>query len=171
MAVVRLFGGFLVRRGVGPSDAGYYSHLHTSLYSALQPSIQPSIYPTFVSITPFRIKSLRSIMVKEDDKSAKLDKGKGKAVDTPDKKDVDPSKPTTEKSSNGAKKGKKDEPQEGMFVAGKAWLKFDEADDYVEELSEEDQQLKSELEMLVERLKVICYFYRAPGIAYLIFWI
>lgn len=110
-------------------------------------------------------------MVKEDDKSAKLDKGKGKAVDTPDKKDVDPSKPTTEKSSNGAKKGKKDEPQEGMFVAGKAWLKFDEADDCVEELSEEDQQLKSELEMLVERLKVICYFYRAPGIAYLIFWI
>lgn len=57
-------------------------------------------------------------MVKEDDKSAKLDKGKGKAVGTPDKKDVDPSKPATEKSSNSAKKDKKDEPQEGMF---KAW--------------------------------------------------
>lgn len=96
-------------------------------------------------------------MVKEDDKSAKLDKGKGKAVDTPDKKDVDPSKPTIEKSSNGAKKGKKDEPQEGIFVTGKGGLKFDEADDGAEELSEEDQQLKSELEMLVERLKVVTF--------------
>lgn len=124
----------------------------------IHPASHPSI-PISAPVTPFRIKSLRSIMVKEDDKSAKLDKGKGKAADTPDKKDVDPSKPTTEKSSNGAKKGKKDEPQEGMLVSGKGRLEFDEADDGVEELSEEDQQLKSELEMLVERLKVICYFY------------
>lgn len=94
-------------------------------------------------------------MGKESDKSAKLDKGKGKAVDTPDKKDVDPSKPTTEKSSNNTKKDKKDEPQEGMLIARGVELNFDEVDDSVEELSEEDQQLKSELEMLVERLKVI----------------
>lgn len=156
-------GGFLVRRGVGPSDARGYARSTSSLYLhstplPTHPSSHPSI-PISVPVTPFRIKSLRSIMVKEDDKSAKLDKGKGKAVDTPDKKDVDPSKPTTEKSSNGAKKGKKDEPQEGMLVSRKGGLEFDEADDGVEELSEEDQQLKSELEMLVERLKVICYFY------------
>ncbi|PUU73527.1 armadillo-type protein [Tuber borchii] len=73
-------------------------------------------------------------MAKENEKSAKLDKGKGKAADTPEKKDGDTSKETQDKNGNGAKKGKKDEPQE-------------------EELSEEDQQLKSELEMLVERLK------------------
>lgn len=108
-------------------------------------------------------------MVKEDDKLSKLDKGKGKTVDTPDKKDANPSKPTIEKSSNGAKKGKKDEPQEGIFVTEKTRLNSDEADDGAEELSEEDQQLKSELEMLVERLKVIRYFYRTPGKPFLIF--
>ncbi|KAL7274551.1 proteasome regulatory particle base subunit [Rhizina undulata] len=73
-------------------------------------------------------------MAKENEKSTKLDKGKGKAVGTPEKKDGDVSKSVPEKGVNGLKKDKKDEPQE-------------------EELSEEDQQLKSELEMLVERLK------------------
>jgi len=55
-------------------------------------------------------------MAKENEKSAKLDKGKGKAADTPEKKDGDTSKETQDKSGNGAKKGKKDEPQEGIAL-------------------------------------------------------
>lgn len=151
--------GILSKAWVGPSDArGYARPTLSSHHSTPLSTIHSSIHPSHIRTShPFRIKSLHSIMVKEGDKLAKLDKGKGKAVDTPDKKDVDPSKPTTEKSSNGAKKGKKDEPQEGMFITGKGGLEFDEADDGAEELSEEDQQLKSELEMLVERLKVVTF--------------
>ncbi|KAI5804970.1 armadillo-type protein [Geopyxis carbonaria] len=59
-----------------------------------------------------------------DDKSTTADKGKGKAVETPEKKD---------KAVDGDKKDKKD--------------------NVPEELSEEDQQLKSDLEMLVQRLQ------------------
>ncbi|KAL2821636.1 armadillo-type protein [Aspergillus granulosus] len=73
----------------------------------------------------------RSNMAKEGERSAPADKGKGKVDDVKDlagKKD----KPEDKTQANG--KQKDDEPQE-------------------EELSEEDQQLKSELEMLVERLK------------------
>ncbi|TGZ85446.1 26S proteasome regulatory complex, non-ATPase subcomplex, Rpn1 subunit [Ascodesmis nigricans] len=60
----------------------------------------------------------------QDDKTTTPDKGKGKAVDAPPKND---------KATGDGKKKKKDDAQE--------------------ELSEEDQQLKSDLEMLVERLQ------------------
>lgn len=64
----------------------------------------------------------------KDDKSTTVDKGKGKSVDTPAK-----DKASNAKGTNGDKKDKKDE--------------------VPEELSEEDQQLKSDLEMLVQRLE------------------
>lgn len=63
-------------------------------------------------------------MVKEAEKTT--DKGKGKAVDTPGK-----DKAATENNSD----------------------KKDRKDEVTEELSEEDQQLKSDLEMLVQRLE------------------
>ncbi|PSS02317.1 armadillo-type protein [Coniella lustricola] len=67
----------------------------------------------------------------QDDQPTAADKGKGKAVDTVKSEDV-----------------KKD--KDGKPVAnGK---KEDEKDESTEELSEEDQQLKSELDMLVERM-------------------
>ncbi|KAF3938115.1 hypothetical protein ABW19_dt0207966 [Dactylella cylindrospora] len=65
-------------------------------------------------------------MANEKEGAGSLDKGKGKATDPPKKDDV------VMKDANA--KDAKGEPKE-------------------EELSEEDQQLKSELEMLVERLK------------------
>ncbi|RDW62942.1 proteasome regulatory particle base subunit RPN1 [Aspergillus mulundensis] len=70
-------------------------------------------------------------MAKEGERSAPADKGKGKVDNV---KDLG---------------GKKDKPEEKTQVNGK------EKDDgpQEEELSEEDQQLKSELEMLVERLQ------------------
>ncbi|KAL4872664.1 hypothetical protein BDV12DRAFT_182999 [Aspergillus spectabilis] len=73
-----------------------------------------------------------SNMAKEDERSAPADKGKGKVDDVKD-----------------LAGGKKDKPEDKTQVNGK------EKDDgpQEEELSEEDQQLKSELEMLVERLK------------------
>ncbi|EYE94014.1 proteasome regulatory particle base subunit RPN1 [Aspergillus ruber CBS 135680] len=71
-------------------------------------------------------------MAKEDERSAPVDKGKGKAEDV---KDVPTGKkPQKDEKQQADGKKKDDEPQE-------------------EELSEEDQQLKGELEMLVERLK------------------
>ncbi|KAE8133088.1 armadillo-type protein [Aspergillus pseudotamarii] len=71
-------------------------------------------------------------MAKEGERSAPADKGKGKVDDV---KDLPGAKkaPTDEKQQADGKK-KDEEPKE-------------------EELSEEDQQLKNELEMLVERLK------------------
>ncbi|KAE8352637.1 armadillo-type protein [Aspergillus coremiiformis] len=71
-------------------------------------------------------------MAKEGERSAPADKGKGKVDDV---KDLAGTKkaPTDEKQQADGKK-KDEEPKE-------------------EELSEEDQQLKNELEMLVERLK------------------
>ncbi|BCR88617.1 proteasome regulatory particle base subunit RPN1 [Aspergillus chevalieri] len=71
-------------------------------------------------------------MAKEGERSAPVDKGKGKAEDV---KDVPAGKkPQKDEKEQAGGKKKGDEPQE-------------------EELSEEDQQLKGELEMLVERLK------------------
>ncbi|OJJ81276.1 proteasome regulatory particle base subunit RPN1 [Aspergillus glaucus CBS 516.65] len=71
-------------------------------------------------------------MAKEGERSAPVDKGKGKAEDV---KDVPTGKkPQKDEKQQADGKKKDDEPQE-------------------EELSEEDQQLKGELEMLVERLK------------------
>ncbi|KAL4784933.1 armadillo-type protein [Aspergillus varians] len=71
-------------------------------------------------------------MAKEDERSAPADKGKGKVDDVKDLAGGKKDKPEEKTQTNG--KQKDDGPQE-------------------EELSEEDQQLKSELEMLVERLK------------------
>ena len=66
-------------------------------------------------------------MAKDEQKSTAPDKGKGKAVDT---------KPTNGASEkDAAKNGKKDE-----------------KDTQTEDLNEEDQKLKDELDMLVERL-------------------
>lgn len=71
-------------------------------------------------------------MAKEGERSAPVDKGKGKAEDV---KDVPTGKkPQKDEKQQADGKKKDDGPQE-------------------EELSEEDQQLKGELEMLVERLK------------------
>ncbi|KAG7287865.1 proteasome regulatory particle base subunit [Staphylotrichum longicolle] len=66
-------------------------------------------------------------MAQESDLSKTTDKGKGKAVDDETQKD---------KASQPVANGKKDE----------------DKDESSEELSEEDQQLKNELDMLVERL-------------------
>ncbi|KAL4796056.1 26S proteasome regulatory complex, non-ATPase subcomplex, Rpn1 subunit [Aspergillus venezuelensis] len=70
-------------------------------------------------------------MAKDGERSAPADKGKGKVDDVKDLA------------------GKKDKPEEKTQANGK---QKDDAPEE-EELSEEDQQLKSELEMLVERLK------------------
>ncbi|KAL5051870.1 hypothetical protein BDW71DRAFT_169677 [Aspergillus fruticulosus] len=70
-------------------------------------------------------------MAKEGERSAPADKGKGKVDDV---KDLEGKREKPEEKTPGNGKKKDDEPQQ-------------------EELSEEDQQLKSELEMLVERLQ------------------
>ncbi|MCJ1370905.1 proteasome regulatory particle base subunit [Loxospora ochrophaea] len=75
-------------------------------------------------------------MAKENGELTAAQKGKGKAEDS--------KLPNGDKSSDGAKKDEDSKP----LVNGK---KSDEPQE--EELNEEDQQLKSELEMLVERLK------------------
>ncbi|KAK5625036.1 hypothetical protein RRF57_000752 [Xylaria bambusicola] len=72
-------------------------------------------------------------MAPKNDTSNVTDKGKGKAKATDGKADE-------------PKKGKDAQPQPDS-------KKGDDKDDATEELSEEDQQLKSELDMLVERLK------------------
>ncbi|KAJ3556014.1 hypothetical protein NPX13_g10230 [Xylaria arbuscula] len=72
-------------------------------------------------------------MAPKDAAPTVTDKGKGKVKATDGKADE-------------AKKGKDAQPQQDN-------KKGDDKDDATEELSEEDQQLKSELDMLVERLK------------------
>jgi 26S proteasome regulatory subunit N1 len=72
-------------------------------------------------------------MAQDDKKPTAAEKGKGKAVDDVPMANGD-EKPTTDKDGKPLQNGKVEEIQE-------------------EELSEEDQQLKSDLEMLVERLK------------------
>lgn len=71
-------------------------------------------------------------MAQDDKKPSAADKGKGKAEDTPMANGEDKLK--TDKDGKPLTNGKTDEPA-------------------VEELSDEDQQLKTDLEMLVERLK------------------
>ncbi|KAI9045218.1 26S proteasome regulatory complex [Aspergillus affinis] len=73
-----------------------------------------------------------SEMAKEGERSAPVDKGKGKVDDVKDL--AGGKKPQDEEKPQADGKKKDEEPEE-------------------EELSEEDQQLKNELEMLVERLK------------------
>ncbi|MCJ1252274.1 proteasome regulatory particle base subunit [Lignoscripta atroalba] len=75
-------------------------------------------------------------MAKENGELTAAQKGKGKMVDNPT--------PNGDKQTDEGKKDKDDK----LIVNGK---KGDEPQE--EELNEEDQQLKSELEMLVERLK------------------
>ncbi|KAK4998320.1 proteasome regulatory particle base subunit, partial [Elasticomyces elasticus] len=74
-------------------------------------------------------------MAKEEEKSKTVDKGKGKAVEG---KPVD--------GVNGAKEPRKD-------ADGKPIKDGADAEPAAEELGEEDQKLKDELEMLVERLQ------------------
>jgi hypothetical protein len=90
-------------------------------------------------------------MAPNNDASKVTDKGKGKAVD---------SKPDESKKGKDAQpstNGKKDDNKvDGRLHSGQAsrfrpWANVIAAP---EELSEEDQQLKSELDMLVERLMV-----------------
>jgi 26S proteasome regulatory subunit N1 len=107
-------------------------------------------------------------MAKEGERPTAADKGKGKVDDARElkgqKRDVKDEKNATQ----GKKDGKKDEePQEGkqpldQAFAGDLFPRYNSNVDTnrlfnVEELSEEDQQLRNELEMLVERLKVCCY--------------
>lgn len=100
-------------------------------------------------------------MAKEDERQGAANKGKGKVEDVRelngDAKNV--------KDQKTKANGKKDEePKEGKRArsqASNACLpplpccgRDTDSNIVAEELSEEDQQLKSELEMLVERLKV-----------------
>lgn len=101
-------------------------------------------------------------MANEGERStSSADKGKGKVDDV---RELNGKKPQKDEKTPAEGKKKDEEPQEGMLsrwfgaehVASEsspsAWVLA--ANDSAEELSEEDQQLKNELEMLVERLKV-----------------
>lgn len=100
-------------------------------------------------------------MAKEGERSAPVDKGKGKAEDV---KDVPAGKkPQKDEKQQANGKKKDEEPQEGrssVCTRGRPSTVPNTARNDAdvttrpEELSEEDQQLKGELEMLVERLKV-----------------
>ena len=91
----------------------------------------------------------------KDAKPTAAEKGKGKAVEE--------KLPNGEGKADGSKAGpdgkltngkKSDEPQEGMLCdQGLCWHPLTSVF-CIEDLSEEDQQLKNELEMLVSRLKV-----------------
>ena len=96
-------------------------------------------------------------MAKEDDHSAPADKGKGKVDDVRDLPGGKKPQNDDKSAVNGNKK--EDEPKEGTSTttspstsryAGRDADKVT----FLEELSEEDLQLKNDLEMLVERLKV-----------------
>lgn len=96
-------------------------------------------------------------MAKEGDRSAPADKGKGKVDDV---KDL-PGGKKPQKDDKSAPNGKKkeDEVKEGRPTTASPFSlphPDREADKVtrLEELSEEDLQLKNDLEMLVERLKV-----------------
>lgn len=102
-------------------------------------------------------------MAKEGERSAPVDKGKGKGK-AEDVKDVPVGKkPQKDEKQQANGKKKDDEPQEGrssmIISAGDPSNRGRHVDADVttctEDLSEEDQQLKGELEMLVERLKVL----------------
>lgn len=101
-------------------------------------------------------------MANEGERStSSADKGKGKAEDVRDQNDK---KPQNDEKAPAEGKKKDDEPEEGMshdvlgvvLVASAQHTRLVETATHyhLEELSEEDQQLKNELEMLVERLKV-----------------
>jgi hypothetical protein len=105
-------------------------------------------------------------MANEGERSTSADKGKGKVDDV---RELNGKKPHTDEKTTAEGKKKDEEPQEGRSrrssrqvlagaehtppVIGQRIQKLTGLI-FTEELSEEDQQLKNELEMLVERLKV-----------------
>lgn len=103
-------------------------------------------------------------MAKEGERSAPVDKGKGKAEDVKDMSAGKKPQKDEKQQANGKKKD--EEPQEGrssISTRGRPSTVPNTARNDAdvttrpEELSEEDQQLKGELEMLVERLKVFFF--------------
>lgn len=94
-------------------------------------------------------------MAKEGERSAPADKGKGKVEDV---KDLPGGKNDQKEEKSAADGKKKEEPKEGMPVRralrGHHLSIETLTKQSIEELSEEDLQLKNDLEMLVERLKV-----------------
>lgn len=105
-------------------------------------------------------------MANEGERSTAADKGKGKVEDV---SELNGKKPQDDDKAAPDGKKKDDEPQEGNLrlhrttddpladrgVSGSSPpCSGAKADIIEDELSEEDQQLKDELEMLVERLKV-----------------
>ena len=98
-------------------------------------------------------------MAKEGERSAPVDKGKGKAQDAREVPEGKKPQKNEKQEANGKKKG--DEPKEGRSTSPAGGLRLflpaktnTDTTIHPEELNEEDQQLKGELEMLVERLKV-----------------
>jgi 26S proteasome regulatory subunit N1 len=105
-------------------------------------------------------------MTNEGERSTAADKGKGKVEDV---SELNSKKPQNDEKAAPDGKKKDDEPQEGRLrlhqttddpradrVISGSYPQHPgaKADTIEDELSEEDQQLKDELEMLVERLKV-----------------
>ena len=87
-------------------------------------------------------------MAQDSETPTAADKGKGKAVEKPEdaKKDKEP-----------VINGKKDDDKDECSFATMSMVWVSRANSLIaatEELSEEDQQLKNELDMLVERLTV-----------------
>jgi hypothetical protein len=98
----------------------------------------------------------RSAMAREGDRSASADKGKGKVDDVKDLPGG--KKPQKDDKSAADGKKKEEEPKEGGLIpdppAASCPDRGADKATCLEELSEEDLQLKNDLEMLVERLKV-----------------
>lgn len=106
-------------------------------------------------------------MAQDGEQPKAVDKGKGKAVDGESNKAVDGKK---DKDGKPLVNGKTDGKSEEGVIGGKAEcnglaLGRTNIDAAAEELNEEDQQLKSELDMLVERLTV-----RYAGYAHKRWW-
>ena len=94
-------------------------------------------------------------MAKENGQLTAAEKGKGKMEeDKPADEEKRSEELKKDKDGKPIMNGKKgDEPQEGICLWPTKLIEADQCPVLTEELSEEDQQLKSELEMLVERLK------------------
>lgn len=109
-------------------------------------------------------------MAQDDKTPTAAEKGKGKMVDAGNKKAEEPKR---DKDGKLITNGKEDGEHKEGGSSSKLVCRHDELDAccsnnldanrtlyLIEELSEEDQQLKSELEMLVERLLVrLVFFY------------
>lgn len=103
-------------------------------------------------------------MAKENGAPTATDKGKGKIEDdkgaNSSKKSDESKKDKDGKPIANGKKG--EEPQDGMSCISRVWQQCTDFSLYLEELNEEDQQLKNELEMLVSRLKAWVSMMRIP---------